>query len=126
MELQDLIGGHPHTCGADLSLGEASRAMDAAGVGSLGVVQEGELVGIITERDILHAVASGVDIHTEFVSAWMSNPVRTFDADTSVDEAALRLLEREHRHLPVTDGGRLIAILSIRDVLAALVEPDRR
>jgi CBS domain-containing protein len=126
MELQDLIGGHPHTCGEDLSLGEASRAMNAAGIGSLGVVRNGELVGIITERDILHAVASEVDTRAETVASWMTNPVRTFDADTPVDEAALRLLERDHRHLPVTDDGRLIAILSIRDMLAALVEPDRR
>jgi CBS domain-containing protein len=113
-------------CGPELSLAEASRAMRAAGVGSLGVVRDRELVGIITERDILYAVAADVDPNLATVSEWMSNPVHTFEADASVDEAALHLLERDHRHMPVVVDGRLLSILSIRDVLAALVEPDRR
>lgn len=126
MQLQALIGGDPYTCGAGLSLAEASLAMHAAGVGSIGVVAEGDLVGILTERDILRAVAAGADTSADLVGAWMSTPVHTVDLETTVDEAALRLLERNHRHLPVVSDGRLIAILSIRDVLAALVEPERR
>jgi len=126
MELQDLIGGHAHTCGPDLSLSDAARTMHAAEVGSVGVVRSGELVGIITERDILRAVTADVDMHTETVSTWMSNPVMTYEADMAVDEAALHLLERGQRHLPVTDDGKLVSILSIRDVLAALAEPGRR
>jgi CBS domain-containing protein len=126
MELQDLVGGHAHTCAPELSLSDASRAMHAADVGSIGVVKGGELVGIITERDILRAVAADVDLHTETVAIWMSNPVITYDADMSVDEAALHLLERSQRHMPVTDDGKLVSILSIRDMLAALAEPDRR
>lgn len=126
MELQDLVGGHAHTCDPSLSLGDASRAMHAAGVGSMGVVRNGELVGIITERDILRAVAAESNMHEQAVAAWMSNPVFTYDAEMPVDEAALHLLERGQRHMPVTDDGRLVSILSIRDVLAALAEPDRR
>jgi CBS domain-containing protein len=126
VELRDLIGDDPHTCGVSLTLEEASRSMHAVNTGSIGIVQEGDLVGILTERDILRAVAMGADLSSESVGSWMSHPVQTFDAETPVDEAALRLLEREHRHLPVTSDGRLVGILSIRDVLGALVEPDRR
>lgn len=126
MRLDALIGGHPHTCGPGLTLAEASRAMHAAGVGSVGVVENGDLVGILTERDVLRSIASGADPEVDLVRGWMSTPVRTFDPETSVDDAALRLLEKEHRHLPVVSDGRLIAILSIRDVLAALIEPERR
>jgi CBS domain-containing protein len=126
MELQDLVGGHAHTCEPGLTLSDASRAMHAAGVGSIGVVRGGELVGILTERDILRAVAADANVHAQLVSAWMSNPVVTYDAEMPVDEAAMHLLERGQRHMPVTDDGRLISILSIRDVLAALAEPDRR
>ncbi len=100
--------------------------MHAAGVGSVGVVENGDLVGILTERDVLRSIASGADPEVDLVRGWMSTPVRTFDPETSVDDAALRLLEKEHRHLPVVSDGRLIAILSIRDVLAALIEPERR
>ena len=125
MQLEALIGGHPHTCGPGLTLAEVSRAMHAAGVGSIGVVEGGDLAGILTERDILRAIASGADPNADVVEGWMSTPVRTFDPETSVDDAALRLLEKNHRHLPVVSDGRLIAILSIRDVLAALIEPER-
>lgn len=126
MQLQALIGGHPHTCGTGLSLAEAARAMHAAGVGSVGVVADKDLIGILTERDLMRAVAAGADMDLEMVTDWMSAPVQTFDAETSVDEAALQLLEREQRHLPVVSDGKVIAILSIRDILAALIEPDRR
>ena len=55
----------------------------------------------------------------------MTGSVDTFSPHVEVEEAALWLLESGYRHLPVVDGDRLLAILSIRDVLAAVVDPDR-
>ncbi len=125
MELQRLIGGHPHTCGPDLTVEEAARSMHAAGVGSVGVVEADQLVGILTERDVLRVVAAQADPSTETVRNWMSSPVSTFDPETSVDRAAMYVLRRGHRHLPITDGEKLVGILSMRDLMGALVDPDR-
>jgi len=125
MELQQLIGGHPHTCGPDLTISDAAKSMHAVGVGSLGIVDGGRLVGILTERDVLRVVAAGADPSFETVRSWMSSPVNTFDPDTAADDAAVYVLKRGHRHLPVTDDGKLVGILSMRDLMVALVDPDR-
>lgn len=125
MRLGELIGGTTEVCGGDLLLRDAARRMVAGEMGSMGVIAGGKLVGIITERDLMKAVARGADPDAVSVDDWMTGSVDTFSPHVEVEEAALWLLESGYRHLPVVDGDRLLAILSIRDVLAAVVDPDR-
>jgi CBS domain-containing protein len=102
------------------SLEEASRAMIDESTGSLGVVEGGNLAGIITERDILRAAAKGVDLAVESVADWMTPDPDTVGPDISVDEVAQWMLAAGYRHLPVMEDGELLGIASIKDVLWAL------
>jgi CBS domain-containing protein len=124
MKLEDLISTPPEVCGAQQSVAAAAVEMSSAGVGSMGVIEDGRLVGIITERDILEAVAAGLDLQDEPVRSCMTRYPDVFSPDTDVEQAAEWLLETGYRHLPVVED-ELIAILSIRDILVALVDPGR-
>lgn len=112
----------------DDTLAEAAKKMWDAQTGSLLVVEDGRLVGIVTERDVLQAAATGKAFDTTSVSDVMTRDVQTVGPGTSLREAARIMAERWFRHLPVMDGGALVGILSQRDltgVLAgALNEPD--
>jgi CBS domain-containing protein len=109
------------------SLAQAARKMWAQQTGSLLVLEGDELLGIVTERDILKAVASGIPLDTP-ISEVMSKELTSVEPGTSLREAARIMTERWIRHLPVLDGGRLVGIVSQRDlsgVLAgALNEPE--
>jgi CBS domain-containing protein len=111
----------------DDTLPEAARRMWEQQTGSLLILDGEDLVGIITERDILKAVATGVSLDTR-VSEVMSKDLITVDPGTSLREAARIMTERWIRHLPVIEGGKLVGVVSQRDlsgVLAsALNEPD--
>ncbi len=111
----------------DDSLALAAQKMWVQQTGSLLVMDGDELVGIVTERDVLKAVATGVDLSTS-VSDMMTKDVATVAPGTSLREAAATMAERWIRHLPVVDGGRVVGVLSQRDlagILAgALNEPD--
>ena len=113
---------------ADDTLAEAARKMWQQQTGSLLVTDADDLVGIITERDILKAVATGTPLQEARVSEVMTKDVVTVGPGTSLREAAKIMADRWIRHLPVLDGGKLVGILSQRDltgVLAgALNEPD--
>ena len=113
---------------ADDTLAEAARKMWKQQTGSLLVIEEDDLVGIITERDILRAVATGIPLHEARISEVMTKDVMTVGPGTSLREAAKIMADRWIRHLPVLDGGKLVGIISQRDltgVLAgALNEPD--
>jgi CBS domain-containing protein len=98
--------------------------MASAGVGSMGVMDEGRFAGIVTERDVLEAVARDLDVEQEPVRGCMTRNPDVFSPDTDVHQAADFLLETGYRHLPVVDD-QLIGILSIRDVLAGIVDPGR-
>jgi CBS domain-containing protein len=111
------------------TLAEAARKMWEQQTGSLLVVDDGsELIGIITERDILRAVATGVSLDTATVAEVMTKDLTTVGPGTSLREAAKLMATLWVRHLPVMDGGRVVGIVSQRDlagVLAeALNEPD--
>ena len=112
----------------DDTLGEAARKMWEQQTGSLLVIDGDDLVGILTERDILKAVATGSRLEETRISEVMSKDVVTVGPQTSLREAAKVMADRWIRHLPVLDGGRLVGILSQRDlagVLAgALNEPE--
>lgn len=122
MRLGDLVGDAPFVCGPDTTLTEAAAAMEESDLGSLAVVEGMELLGLVTERDLRRAVANGTDLSTA-VSTLMSDEPDTFDPDLDVWDAATWIAESGYRHLPVVgDDGELTGVVSIRDLLKALVD----
>src|SRR5207244_9252010 len=105
-----------------------ARKMWEQQTGSLLVIDGEDLVGIVTERDILKAVATGSPLEETRISQVMSKDLVTVGPGTSLREAAKIMADRWIRHLPVLDNGKLVGILSQRDlagVLAgALNEPE--
>ena len=106
----------------------AANRMWSQQTGSLLVMDGPALLGIITERDVMKAVARGADLDATPVSAVMTKTVLTVSPDTSLHEAARHMATRWIRHLPVVDDGAIVGMVSQRDlcgVLAALgAEPD--
>lgn len=97
------------------SIGEAAEKMMDAGVGAVVVMEDMvRLVGIVTERDILRAVAQRARAAEARVRQWMTESVITIEPETPIDEAAKMMFERNFRHLPVTKDGRLLGIVSLR------------
>ena len=109
-----------------LELGETTPLVDAAAamterrVGSALVVDDGRLIGIVTERDVLRAVGSG-DVGGQ-VGDWMTRHPETVDADESTQQAAVVMIHGGFRHLPVLDGGKPCGIVSIRDLMRVALE----
>ena len=124
MKLRDLIENSAETMSPASTLREAAMAMVSGEVGSMGVIDDGALIGILTERDILDAVAMAVDFDQAVVGNHMTRNPDIFSPDTDVSQVAEWLLETGYRHVPVVDDDTS-AILSIRDILAALVDPGR-
>ena len=107
--------------GPEATLGDAAEALVGDDVGSLAVVSDRKLVGIITERDLVRALASGVEPEDEFVVDWMAEAPDTFSPAVDVEDAAAWLLEVGYRHMPVMENGELLGIVSIRDIMWAVV-----
>lgn len=103
------------------ALASAAARMWGQQTGSLLVVDGPALLGILTERDVLGAVARGFDLATTPVRAVMSAPVLTVLPSLAVDEAARLMSERWVRHLPVVEDGAVLGVVSQRDLLGALV-----
>lgn len=122
MEVKELVGGAAQLCGPTTTLAKAADVMVKEGVGSLGVKGAQGLAGIVTERDVLRAVAAGADLRHETVTDWMTPDPDTVDAEMSVDDAAIWMVAAGYRHLPVRRGNELIGIASIKDVLWAITE----
>ncbi|HEX2026795.1 MAG TPA: CBS domain-containing protein [Nitriliruptorales bacterium] len=120
VKVGDLASGRVVTAGPGHSVRQAARSMRDHGVGSVVVLDDGEqLVGILTERDVLHAVATGTDLDATPVAELMTLEVVTAGPDWEVYEAAAEMTAQRIRHLVVTRGQRVLGVLSIRDVLLA-------
>ena len=90
-------------------------------IGSAVVKRGTLLLGILTERDVLRAAASAIDLTTSLISDWMTpNPV-TAAATTTADEAAAIMLSNGFRHLPVLENNLVIGMVSLRDVLSTRI-----
>ena len=102
------------------TLGEVAERMNAINVGAVVVKDFGRLFGILTERDLLKAMAARVHTSEARVRQWMTeNPITT-TLDTDVDEAARVMLENGFRHLPVLDeSGQVAGVVSLRRVVGA-------
>ncbi len=120
MIIQDLLGNPVISCDPTTTLIEAARQMCNHEVGSLAVMPHGALVGLITERDLIRAMAEGVTPATAVVEPWMTYEPDTVDSDVDVAEAAEWMLATGYRHLPVLDGSEVAGIVSIKDLLWAV------
>jgi CBS domain-containing protein len=106
------------------TLGEVADGMTLQNVGAVAVKDNGRLIGILTERDLLKAMAARVHSSEARVRQWMTGDPVTASADTDVDEAARVMLEHGFRHLPVLDdNGRVVGIVSLRRVVSAAQTP---
>ena len=105
----------------DARLSEAARRMAQRGVGAVLVLEGERLDGILTERDLLKAVAAGFTDEAR-VSEWMTRQPETVEPDESTDHAASLMIHGGFRHLPVVEGGRAIGILSIRDLMRVALQ----
>ncbi len=100
---------------------QAAAAMVAAGVGSAIIMQGSFLAGILTERDVLRAAASGQDLRTSPVADWMTPDPQSASPDIAAEEAAQIMLLHGFRHLPVVDGRQVCGVVSLRDLFAARI-----
>jgi CBS domain-containing protein len=106
------------TVGPGHTLRHAATCMVRKEVGAAVVEDpEGEGPGIVTERDILRAVAAGEDPDTEPVAAHLTADVVLASPDWSLEQAAGAMLRGGFRHLLVTEGGETVGVLSMRDIV---------
>jgi CBS domain-containing protein len=104
-------------------LTEAARQMHSRGVGAALVLSGERLSGILTERDVLRAVAIG-DVEGTSVAAWMTRDPETIERSETRGQAAALMIRGGFRHLPVLEGGKAIGILSIRDLMRVVVDDE--
>ncbi len=102
----------------DTTLCEAAKAMTSFKVGAL-LVQEGEdFIGVLSESDLVRrGMAEGRDPNGETVRAVMSSPIISIDIDRPTSDASDIMGEKGIRHLAVTDSGKIVGIISVRDLL---------
>jgi CBS domain-containing protein len=104
------------------TLREAARLLAADRVGLLVVLDHRGVRGVLSERDLVTAVADGEDVELERVADYFVDDLVTVDESVSIDAAARTMTEAELRHLTVARDGEVIGVVSIRDVVAALLE----
>jgi citrate synthase len=124
----DLMKQPALTVGPEAQVQTAADHMHERGSGSIVVVDDdGTVVGILTERDLLRLAASGSDASKERVADWMTADPTTVPHDTAATEGLRQLNEGRFRHLPVSDAdGHLAGVVSMRDLMAiAKVEEVR-
>jgi CBS domain-containing protein len=99
-----------------LPLAEVAAQMVAREVGAVLVLNGSALAGILTERDVLRAVARGIR-EDAVVSDWMTADPETIEPDETTDHAATLMMHGGFRHLPVVERGEVVGIVSIRDLM---------
>lgn len=110
------------TIDSSASLREAAARLDSAGVGIVVVGTPEAVEGVVSERDILRAVAEGVDLDTVTIAEFESTTLMWATPDSTVAEVAEEMMEEYVRHVLVGEDHRLIGIVSMRDILAAYLD----
>lgn len=125
--LLDQKGRAIYSIGPDDPVLEAIRLMADHHVGALLVMKSGELLGIVSERDYARKVIlKGRSSAETPVSQIMSSPVITVSLNNSVQECMQLMTARRLRHLPVVDGGKVLGMISIGDLVKAVMEEQQR
>ena len=103
------------------ALGEVAQRMVERDVGAVIVLEGTALAGILTERDILRAVAAGIQEDT-VVSDWMTRDPETMAPEDTTQHAAVLMIHGGFRHLPLVEGDDVVGMLSIRDLMRIVLD----
>lgn len=123
MEIRELVVRDIVTVGPAHTLTQAAKLMNDRKVGSA-IVMTNDTPGIISERDVLRAVAEGADPDQATVADYMTWNAMVATSAWDARTAARTMLKHGFRHLVVVDGAEEIGILSIRDLVAGLLPPE--
>jgi CBS domain-containing protein len=118
MRVEDVFHPGMLACDASDHLEDVAQKMTTEHVGALAVLEGDRIVGILSERDIVRAVAQQADLRKATVANFASRRLETGSADEDTREVARRMLDAGIRHLPVKKGNVVIGIVSMRDLLA--------
>lgn len=122
MEVRDGMSGVVLTLGPNHTLRDAARMMTERGVGAAVVIDEDvPTPGVVSERDILNSLGRDENPDSETVGAHRSDSVITAAPDWSLERAAMEMSRRHIRHLVVVEGGQLVGVLSMRDIMRVWV-----
>jgi signal-transduction protein with cAMP-binding, CBS, and nucleotidyltransferase domain len=124
MQVRNLMKKPVVTVGADQSARQAARRMREHVIGSVIVTAGDRLAGILTERDVLHAVADDRDLDQTSAGELMTKDLVTAGPNWDVVVAASVMTSHRIRHLVVQEGDQLVGVLSLRDVLSVYL-PDQ-
>ncbi len=115
--------GALYTVGTHATLAEAARLMSKANIGCVLVMQNQRLIGIVSEREILHLFAAGrPEAGEAAITSVMPADLVTVPPSLSVDAALKICTTRRVRHLPVVEGSELLGLLSIGDLVRSVVK----
>jgi CBS domain-containing protein len=116
-------GATVETVTADTTVYDAVRRLGEKRIGALPVVESGRIAGIISERDVIYRLRDhGPEMLSWPVSRVMTSPAITVSPDTEVLSALALITQRRIRHLPVVDGGQLVGLVSIGDLVKHRME----
>lgn len=118
MKVSEVFQPQLFTCQATDRLSTAAQTMVEHHVGALPVLDGEQIVGILSERDITRAVAAGEDPSAATVYGYASTRLKVATPDDDTVQVAHTMFEAGLRHMPVVDEGRLVGIVSMRDLLA--------
>ncbi len=122
MKLKDILESKPmevFTVPKDKSVAYAIKFMSEHNIGAVMVVDENnKLVGMFTERDVVHCTAKGIDLESEPVENVMSKDLVTFSPDDDISVAMQTVAEKKKRHLPVLDGDKIVGMITYRDLVS--------
>jgi CBS domain-containing protein len=119
----EVMSGNLLTVDPTTSLAEAAARMSDRGVGAALVLSNDHVSGILTERDVLRAVATG-GVEGTHVAAWMTRDPETVDVSEPTGQAAAVMIHGGFRHLPVLEGDKPVGIVSIRDLMKVVVDDE--
>jgi CBS domain-containing protein len=115
--IREVMTADPQTVSSDATLEEAAREMQSDDIGAVLVTDNGDVAGILTDRDIVvRAVAEGRDPSSTKVGDVATRDVQTLTPDSSIDDAIKLVREQNVRRIPVVEGGRPAGIVSIGDL----------
>ncbi|MBS0182690.1 MAG: CBS domain-containing protein [Nitrospira sp.] len=116
--VSQIVNKRPKSIGPKTSIASAAKTMRQARVGSLLVKKGKQLVGIVTDTDIVRrAVALGKPLGKLTVEKIMTSPICTIEGSQSIDDAQDMMADLGVRHLGITKGGSIVGVISVRDLL---------